>query len=52
MWTFTVRALDSSPPERTVHVNYDGFAEGRAVINMFVLCGVEFFIVSDNFHWW
>nr|AQP26306.1 pyruvate kinase [Diospyros kaki] len=27
VWTFTVRALESSLPERTIHVNYDGFAE-------------------------
>lgn len=29
IWTFTVRALDcASELERTVSVNYDGFAEG------------------------
>ncbi|XP_010532591.1 PREDICTED: plastidial pyruvate kinase 1, chloroplastic [Tarenaya hassleriana] len=27
IWTFTVRAFDSSRPERTISVNYDGFAE-------------------------
>ncbi|KAF7151076.1 hypothetical protein RHSIM_Rhsim02G0031500 [Rhododendron simsii] len=27
IWTFTVRALDSPLPERTINVNYDGFAE-------------------------
>ncbi|KAI8011799.1 hypothetical protein LOK49_LG06G02875 [Camellia lanceoleosa] len=27
IWTFSVRALDSTRPERTVTVNYDGFAE-------------------------
>ncbi|KFK39577.1 hypothetical protein AALP_AA3G262400 [Arabis alpina] len=26
-WTFTVRAFDSSRPERTISVSYDGFAE-------------------------
>ncbi|MCI04897.1 pyruvate kinase isozyme A chloroplastic-like, partial [Trifolium medium] len=30
IWTFSVRAFDSSlpPPERTINVNYEGFAEG------------------------
>ncbi|OMO54705.1 Pyruvate kinase [Corchorus capsularis] len=27
IWTFTVRALNSPRPERTINVNYDGFAE-------------------------
>ncbi|KAG7578339.1 Pyruvate kinase C-terminal domain superfamily [Arabidopsis thaliana x Arabidopsis arenosa] len=27
IWTFTVRAFDSSRPERTISVSYDGFAE-------------------------
>ncbi|KAJ6719108.1 PLASTIDIAL PYRUVATE KINASE 1 CHLOROPLASTIC [Salix purpurea] len=27
IWTFSVRAFDSPRPERTVNVNYDGFAE-------------------------
>ncbi|KAL6957163.1 pyruvate kinase [Sarracenia purpurea var. burkii] len=27
IWTFSVRALDSPLPERTINVNYDGFAE-------------------------
>nr|ADI79344.1 pyruvate kinase [Camellia oleifera] len=27
IWTFSVRALDSPHPERTINVNYDGFAE-------------------------
>uniref|UniRef100_A0A7C8YDB3 Pyruvate kinase n=1 Tax=Opuntia streptacantha TaxID=393608 RepID=A0A7C8YDB3_OPUST len=27
VWTFTVRAFDSPRPERTITVNYDGFAE-------------------------
>ncbi|KAH8495697.1 hypothetical protein Peur_055598 [Populus x canadensis] len=27
IWTFSVRAFDSNRPERTVNVNYDGFAE-------------------------
>ncbi|KAF8392303.1 hypothetical protein HHK36_022645 [Tetracentron sinense] len=27
IWTFSVRAFDSSRPERTINVNYDGFAE-------------------------
>ncbi|KAL7177823.1 hypothetical protein ACSBR2_031062 [Camellia fascicularis] len=27
IWTFSVRALDSPRPERTINVNYDGFAE-------------------------
>jgi hypothetical protein len=29
IWTFSVRAFDSHRPERTVNVNYDGFAEGN-----------------------
>ena len=28
IWTFSVRTFDSSQPERTINVNYDGFAEG------------------------
>ncbi|KAI3469650.1 hypothetical protein Pfo_026313 [Paulownia fortunei] len=27
IWTFSVRAFDSALPERTINVNYDGFAE-------------------------
>ncbi|KAL2229980.1 pyruvate kinase isozyme A, chloroplastic [Sesamum indicum] len=27
IWTFSVRAFDSGLPERTINVNYDGFAE-------------------------
>ncbi|KAK4760326.1 hypothetical protein SAY87_005219 [Trapa incisa] len=27
VWTFSVRAFNSTLPERTIHVNYDGFAE-------------------------
>lgn len=27
IWTFTVRAFESTLPERTINVNYDGFAE-------------------------
>ncbi|OAY55667.1 pyruvate kinase isozyme A, chloroplastic [Manihot esculenta] len=27
IWTFSVRAFDSPRPERTINVNYDGFAE-------------------------
>ena len=34
IWTFTVRALDSPLPDRTINVNYDGFAEGN---NLFML---------------
>lgn len=28
IWTFSVRAFDSPRPERTITVNYEGFAEG------------------------
>ena len=28
VWTFSVRAFDSGLPERTINVNYEGFAEG------------------------
>ncbi|TXG72147.1 hypothetical protein EZV62_000726 [Acer yangbiense] len=31
IWTFTVRAFGSSRPERTINVNYDGFAEDVAI---------------------
>ena len=31
LWTFTVRAFDAPRPERTITVNYDGFAEGTVV---------------------
>nr|GMD80261.1 pyruvate kinase isozyme A, chloroplastic [Ipomoea batatas] len=27
VWTFSVRTFDSNQPERTINVNYDGFAE-------------------------
>ncbi|POO02051.1 Pyruvate kinase [Trema orientale] len=27
IWTFSVRTFDSNQPERTINVNYDGFAE-------------------------
>lgn len=29
IWTFSVRAFDAPRPERTINVNYDGFAEGH-----------------------
>jgi pyruvate kinase len=29
IWTFSVRAFDLPRPERTINVNYDGFAEGN-----------------------
>lgn len=29
IWSFSVRAFDSPCPERTISVNYDGFAEGN-----------------------
>lgn len=29
IWTFSVRAFDAPRPERTINVNYDGFAEGN-----------------------
>lgn len=45
MWTFTVRPLGCSLPERSVHVNYDGFAEGKIVFNMLVLYGLVFFVL-------
>jgi len=28
VWTFSVRSSDTSLPDRIIHVNYDGFAEG------------------------
>lgn len=31
IWTFTVRAFDAPRPERTITVNYDGFAEGNYI---------------------
>ena len=35
IWTFSVRAFDSTLPERTINVNYDGFAEGYYHKNIF-----------------
>jgi pyruvate kinase len=32
IWTFSVRAFDLPRPERTINVNYDGFAEGNAIL--------------------
>lgn len=29
VWTFSVRAFESPLPERTINVNYGGFAEGQ-----------------------
>lgn len=37
VWTFTVRAFDSPRPERTITVNYDGFAEGNDFTNIYLL---------------
>lgn len=28
IWTFSVRSFEAPLPELTVHVNYEGFAEG------------------------
>lgn len=38
IWTFTVRAFDSSRPERTISVSYDGFAEGICEIYVLDEC--------------
>lgn len=29
VWTFSVRTFDAAQPERTINVNYEGFAEGK-----------------------
>lgn len=39
IWTFTVRAFDASLPERTISVNYDGFAEDVRVGDELVVDG-------------
>lgn len=33
IWTFSVRAFESPLPERTINVNYEGFAEGQIFRN-------------------
>lgn len=35
IWTFTVRAFESTLPEQTINVNYDGFAEGQLLYNKY-----------------
>ncbi|KAA8543305.1 hypothetical protein F0562_021200 [Nyssa sinensis] len=39
IWTFSVRSFNSSPPEHTISVNYDGFAEEVKVGDELVLDG-------------
>lgn len=34
-WVFSVRSINGSLPERTVVVNYEGFAEGVASLSLF-----------------
>ncbi|KAL9273458.1 Pyruvate kinase isozyme A, chloroplastic-like protein [Drosera capensis] len=48
IWTFTVRASDSLRPERTINVNYDGFAEDVRVGDELVVDGgmVRFEVVE------
>ncbi|GAB2210217.1 hypothetical protein Drorol1_Dr00015477 [Drosera rotundifolia] len=48
IWTFTVRASDSPRPERTINVNYDGFAEDVRVGDELVVDGgmVRFEVVE------
>ncbi|OMO78363.1 Pyruvate kinase [Corchorus capsularis] len=50
IWTFTVRAFDpSSRPERTITVNYDGFAEDVKVGDeLLVDGGMVRFVVSEK----
>ena len=38
-WIFSVRAFDSPPPECTVNINYDGFAEDVKVGDEFLVNG-------------
>jgi hypothetical protein len=37
VWTFSVRSSDTSLPDRIIHVNYDGFAEGYPSMLIFFL---------------
>ncbi|GLU07620.1 hypothetical protein SLE2022_245720 [Rubroshorea leprosula] len=48
MWTFTVREFDSPCPERTINVNYDGFAEDVKVGDELLVDGgmVRFVVVE------
>ncbi|KAJ8768360.1 hypothetical protein K2173_021513 [Erythroxylum novogranatense] len=39
IWTFSVRAFDAPRPERTINVNYDGFAEDVKVGDELVVDG-------------
>ncbi|KAF2313915.1 hypothetical protein GH714_020508 [Hevea brasiliensis] len=39
IWTFSVRAFDSPRPERTINVNYDGFAEDVQVGDELIVDG-------------
>ena len=32
IWTFTVRQFNSTLPDRTISVNYEGFAEGPSLL--------------------
>ncbi|KAM7254310.1 hypothetical protein ACFE04_031992 [Oxalis oulophora] len=48
-WTFSVRAFDSPLPERTITVNYDGFAEDvRVGDELLVDGGMVRFVVIDK----
>jgi hypothetical protein len=39
IWTFSVRSFEASLPELTVHVNYEGFAEGwcASLLTLFIV---------------
>ncbi|KAJ0092519.1 hypothetical protein Patl1_25270 [Pistacia atlantica] len=49
IWTFSVRAFDAPRPERTINVNYDGFAEGNYSWVQIVLPFCVFKIISVLF---
>lgn len=49
MWTFTVRDFDAACPERTITVNYDGFAEDVKIGDeLLVDGGMVRFVVADK----
>ena len=48
IWTFSVRAFDSPRPERTINVNYDGFAEGHYLSIIFWLKYATFFTKTNE----
>ena len=48
IWTFSVRAFDAPRPERTINVNYDGFAEGHHLSIIFWFKQATFFTIING----